>query len=408
MPMPTTNVQVPETLKGIRTPRGSPGFLGRLLTGPALPAFAARIGAALAAGSAGPWRIGATVLVAGHAQVREMLSRDLDFCIAPINEGRIDEVNGPFVLSMDRSAVLARERSALYRALGAVDFATLRGKIGQAATAKLSGVNEIDVVIGYSRPIAAQTASLLFGIAPPDFDIFMEVARAIFAHTFLNLSGDKAIEKRAVKASHLMQAWLMDEIDRRISTGELGRDMMGALLSGQSPIDRELARRTLGGMFVGSIDTTATCVAKIIFTVSKDKRLTEAMAADVDDLERMRGWCWEALRRWPHNPILLRQAATATSLGGVEIQAGDRVVAWTQAAMQDASAFPDPARLSPDRPQEAYLHFGGALHACAGRSINGFQIPLLVAALVRRGITSVGNITWAGPFPDRFIVKFTR
>jgi cytochrome P450 len=204
-----------------------------------------------------------------------------------------------------------------------------------------------------------------------------------------------------------MKTWLLDEIARRVASGELGDDMMGALLRDAS-LDHDGVRRTLGGMFVGSIDTTATAVAKIVVTIGSDGQLGSAVAADIDNLDRVRGWCWEALRRWPHNPILLREAVEATTLGEFPINAGDRMVAWTQAAMQDASAFPSPRRLRPDRPMEAYLHFGDALHACAGRAINGFQIPLLVMSLIRRGIRSVGKVTWAGPFPDQLPVEFAR
>jgi cytochrome P450 len=173
-------------------------------------------------------------------------------------------------------------------------------------------------------------------------------------------------------------------------------------------LDDDGVRRTLGGMLVGSIDTTASSVAKIVSMIGRDADLAAAFAADADDDTRLAGWCSEALRRWPHNPILLRQAATDTELAGTEIRAGDRIVAWTQAAMLDASAFPDPAQLRPDRPASAYLHFGAGLHPCAGRAVNAFQIPMLVGALVRRGIKSVGRVQWAGPFPDQLSLRFAR
>ena len=73
-----------------------------------------------------PIRFGEFVIVARHAHVMEVLHRDLDFLIAPVNEKRIVEVNGPFVLGMDRSATLVLERGALYQALAAVDLAPIR------------------------------------------------------------------------------------------------------------------------------------------------------------------------------------------------------------------------------------------------------------------------------------------
>src|SRR5882724_720664 len=90
----------------IATPPGSGGLLQSLAAGPTLPALAARLGACFAAWWGDPIRILSFVIVARHAHVTEVLHRDLDFLIAPVNEKRINEVNGPFVLGMDRSATL--------------------------------------------------------------------------------------------------------------------------------------------------------------------------------------------------------------------------------------------------------------------------------------------------------------
>jgi len=369
---------------------------------------AARLGARVAAHWDAPIRIGTKVIVARHAHIVEALSRDLEFTIAPINATRIEEVNGPFVLGMDRDAVLAAERQALYRALGRVDLKPVHDAIAARARSSIAGANStLDVVGEYARQVAADTAKSLFGVAGPDQRTFEEVARAIFAHTFLNLTNDATVKDRALRASVLMRNWFDREIAKRQKSGQLGSDMMGQML-GDATIDVDCVRRTLGGMLVGSIDTTATSVAKIVTVIGKDQDIAEGIAADVDDADRLAGWCREALRRWPHNPILLRKCAQDTSLAGTDISRGDDVVLWTHAAMYDAEAFIDPTAMRRDRPLMSYLHFGAGLHPCAGRAINAFQIPLLVGALVRRGIKSVGSIGWAGPFPDTLIVTFAR
>ncbi|WP_426955584.1 cytochrome P450 [Muricoccus radiodurans] len=391
------------------TPSGVGGFAAKFTAEQPLPALAARLGAWLAGLWGGPFRLGHTIILARHADVAEMLARDLDFRIAPVNGPRIDAVNGPFVLGLDRGATLIRERAALYRALSQVDLSAIRVSVAHQAAERIeaAGDDGIDVVGGYARPIAARTARALFGTGGPDERSFMDVARAIFAHVFLNLSGDKVVEARALRAAGPLRRWLADEIAARRAAGDLGTDMMGALLR-DGLLDDDGVRRTLGGMLVGSIDTTATAVAKIIAVIGRDPALLARVAADAEDPECLAGWCREALRRWPHNPILMRRAAAPTRLGTVEIRAGDQVVAWTQAAMLDPDVFPDPQTMRPDRPAAAYLHFGGGVHPCAGRAINAFQIPLLVGALIRRGIAGIGPVEWAGPFPDRLTVRFGR
>jgi cytochrome P450 len=399
---------VQDTPGDIATPRGSPGLAAKLLSSQQFPAAVARLGARLAALWEQPIRLGTKVLVVRHAQVMEVLTRDLDFLIAPVNEKRIDDVNGPFVLGMDRGVTLAAERGALYRALSDVDLTAVRDAVANRSTELVEQAEpELDVVGGYARPVAAETATALFGIAGPDRQTFKDVARAIFAHIFLNLSGDKAVEQRALRAAALMREWFLAEIARRRKSGDFGTDMMGSLLR-DTTIDDDGVRRTLGGMLVGSIDTTASSVAKIVAMIGRDRHLAASIAADVADEQRLAGWCREALRRWPHNPILLRRAAARTTLADLEIREDDEIILWTQAAMLDQAVFPEPHKMRHDRPATAYLHFGGGLHPCAGRAVNAFQIPLLVGALVRRGIKSTGPVEWAGPFPDRLVVRFNR
>jgi cytochrome P450 len=392
----------------IASPRIAPPFLQK----PALLAFAARFFAWFSRWWQKPLRFFDLVIVGRHADAVDVLSRDLEFRIGPINAAKIDAVNGPFILGLDRGATLVRERAALYRALAEVDLGRLRTQIESEAKSRIAAAGEeIDAVGGYARPIAAMTAQALFGVHPTDMVLFMDVVRAIFGHVFLNITDDKEIEARALRAAPLMRDWLLDEIRKRRASGARAPDMMDALLhDAQIPATddgNDLVRRTLGGMLVGSIDTTATCVAKILTMLGRDKTLAEGIAADVGDFPKLHGWCWEALRRWPHNPVVQRSAAIDTRIAGVGISANDRIFVYTQAAMLDTSVFPDPQVLNPARPLRPYLHFGGGLHPCAGRDVNAFQIPILVGELVRRGVKSVGTINWvAGPFPDRLPVIF--
>lgn len=387
----------------IVTPVRSPGFLGLLIGSAALQTGAARLAARFACP---PVKLGKKVFVIRHADVSDLLVRDEEFGIAEVNADKIKEVNGgPFILGMDRSAVLERERRALYEALAAVDMSKLQAAVEAEIAERLAAVapgGEIDVVGGYARPIAAHNAQRLFGITGPNDAMFMEVVRSVFGHTFLNLNNDTAIRDRAKKAGGYMGGWFAREIARRRKSGKPGDDMMGHLLK-QQLLDDEGARRTLGGMLVGSIDTTATCVAKIVTVIARDPDLAMRVRRDLDNLAAMYGWCNEALRRWPHNPLVLRKTSRACMLGGRALPAGADVFVWTHAAMYDESVFPDPTRLRPDRDARAYLHLGGGVHPCSGRPVNRFQIPLLVAGLLRRDLVRLGRIGWAGPFPHRLV-----
>lgn len=386
----------------VAVPKGR-GLAGALVSGQHVPALAARLGARIASYEGKPLKFGATLIAARHVDAMAVLARDLDFLIAPVNAARIEAVNGPFVLGMDRGPVLERERRALYSALAAVHQRALETAARADAEAALAGRATIDAIADYARMIAGKTAARLFGLKPDDEPLFLDVARAIFAHTFLNLNDDAKIEARALRAAAAMKDWFTAEIAARRVSGELGTDMMGTLMH-QAMLDDDGLRRTLGGMLVGSIDTTAGAVARILSVIARDPRL-RAQFAQASATAEIYALCLEALRRWPHNPIVLRRARTAGELNGTPYKAGDTVVVWTQAAMLDTAAFPEPDRMRTDRNPASYLHFGGALHSCAGRAVNAWQIPLLVKALVDRRFAISGKMQWAGPFPDRLPVK---
>ena len=380
------------------TPPGGGGAIATLLRARRLGWVAARIGIALARLWNKPLRLGQTVIVARHAQVQEVLRRDVDFLVAPVNAARFEAIGYPFILGKDRALPLVDERASLYQALARVDMAPLRQALAAGIEAKLPRAgHSVDIVGDYARPLAGATARALFGIAPADEPAFLDAARAIFAHCFLNLAGDKAVEARAMAAAAQLTAWFDAEIACRRAGGVLGEDLMGRLL--QAGASDDLTRRSLGGMLVGSIDTTATVVAKVMAVLLADRALLARAAADTDDLDRLAGWCDEALRRWCHVPLLGRQAAGETELGGTQVPAAARLILWTQAAMCDPDAFPDPATLRPDRPSGAYLHLGGGLHPCAGRAINRWQIAMLVGGLLARRPQRLEPIAWAGPFP---------
>ncbi len=383
-----------------------PTLIGFFVGGRVLPDLAGRIGARLARWYGKPFRFLRWVIAARHAQAVELLSRDLDFGIAPVNAVKIDEVNaGPFILGMDRSPALERERRGLYEALAAVDLDRLQAETEADIETVLAGIGaggEFDAVADYARPIAARTARRLFGLHAPSERMLMEVARSVFNHTFINPLNKAAIRDRGIRAGKHMKSWIDEEIARR-DPADPGGDMIGRLLA-QGILDRQAVQRTIGGTFVGSIDTTTTVVAKLVKLASRNPDIEFGMRRDADDLHRLYGWCLDAMRLWPHNPAVLRGALVDTSLAGTAVRRGDSAVAWTQAAMQDSSLVEDPRRVRPDRDRSIYLHFGGGLHPCAGRAVNSFQIPLLVGALVRRGLARVGGISWAGPFPNRLPV----
>ncbi len=389
--------------------RGTGNLLSALLLGPTIPRWGARLAAAYGC----VLRIWRFALASRWADVEEILRRDLDFRIAPINGPRIEEVNGPFVLGLDRGDRMVVERSQLYTAVSAIDLSGVRSLANTQAEWLLdraeASQGRIDVVNGYARLVAARNARRIFGIAGPTEMDLMRVARAIFNHTFLNLFGDEDVRTRALAAAAELKGWFDAELARRQEQGLEIDDVVGRLLAlrqgNANALDDDGVRRNVAGLLVGAIDTTATVVGKIVAMAVADRRLLERMRRDLDCPERLFGWCNEVLRLWPHNPILLRRTESDVPLGDTVIPAGTTVIAFTHAALFDPARFPDPGRLDPSRSPKLYRHFGGGLHACSGRAVNEVQIPELVRCILKRDIVRVTRPRYDWPFIDEVVVS---
>lgn len=83
----------------------------------------------------------------------------------------------------------------------------------------------------------------------------------------------------------------------------------------------------------------------------------------------------EEMLRW-HPPVLTfrRTAARDTTLGGVEIAAGDKVVVYHVSAHYDERHFPDPFRFDPARDPNDHLAFGQGPHLCLGAQFARLQL----------------------------------
>ncbi|RYH09185.1 cytochrome P450 [Tropicimonas sp. IMCC6043] len=351
-----------------------------------------------------------TVLAVNWQSVTEMLERDSDFIIAPVNAPRIEGVSGPFILSMDRGDPdLFPQREAVYASLRQAGPGAARDILDREASALLEAARErhgrIDVINGYARLVAARTAAEIFGISGPTEADLVRVIRAVFHETFLNLGDDPEVQARGRAAGEELADWFAAEIARR---GEdAGSDVLGGLIRAQRelPLEPQAVVWMAAGLIVGAIDTTATSVANAARVILERPKVLRAVRRDLDDPAAMTRWCKEALRQRPHNPIVLRRTRHATRLAGRDIAPGTTVIATTLAAMQDASVFPRPGRLLPQREASRYLHYGHGLHVCAGRDINDVQIPALVAHLLRAGADKVVSTAARGPFPDELVVR---
>jgi cytochrome P450 len=371
--------------------------------------------------------IGKTAVVTRHDDVVEVLTRDIDFTIAEINETRINALDGPFILGMDRTEQYEREAATLREAVRRDDLERIRSFVRQGAeelTRAAHPQGRIDVVGGLAHVVALRVVGSYFGVPAPDEPTMMRWMRDVFHDLFANPGGDPLVHRDAVQASTELQHYMNELIaERKEKLGEPDQpdDVLGRLLAlqdgGHTWLDNSSVRRNLGGMIAGAVDTTSKFVTLAIDELlRRPEVLAQARAAALAyDMDAMRRYAYEAVRFNPHHPVQARFCKTETEIAtgtprARRIPASTSVFIATLSAMFDPERFSQPDEFRIDRDVE-YLHFGYGLHICFGRAINGVQIPELLAALLRlpnlrRASGSDGHIAYDGPFPERLILEF--
>jgi cytochrome P450 len=116
-----------------------------------------------------------------------------------------------------------------------------------------------------------------------------------------------------------------------------------------------------------------------------------ALLEHPEQLRRVRDEPWllptaiEEMVRWTTpSPSKRRTATCATTLGGAEIEPGDKVVVWEGSANRDAAVFADADTFDVARDPNPHLGFGHGVHYCLGANLARLEIRVLFEELLPR------------------------
>ncbi|MDB4949292.1 MAG: hypothetical protein JWM27_1941 [Gemmatimonadetes bacterium] len=370
-------------------------------------------------------RIGGRVVVSRHADVLDVLARDEDFILGPVNGPSIDRINGPFILAMDRGPEYDRDHAALRACARREDAERIRRLARDACARAVDAARprrSIEAVQELTRAVPAELVERYFGFPGPDRATLQRWLRNLFQDAFANPLDDPFVRVAAVRTAADLKAWALPEIARRRAAGTAGDDdVLGRLiaLAPEHPYaDDDWVRRNIAGVVVGAVDTISRfSILALDELLRRPRELAGAQAAaQAGDLDRVRQYAWEAVRFNPHTPLMARRSARAVEVGAGTpraraVPAGTSIAVGTLSAMFDPDGFPDPGRFRIDRDVRSYLHFGWGMHQCFGLGVNLVVIPEIMAALLRlpnlrRAPGRAGRVALDGPFPERLVLHF--
>lgn len=192
---------------------------------------------------------------------------------------------------------------------------------------------------------------------------------------------------------------------RRVTPGaDLLSDLVQAEYDGE-PIPHEEIVSNIIFLLAAGVETTERVLTSLLRHVALDPAEWGWLKANYRDAEALSAFCAEGLRVYPPVSANIRTALQPVSLAGMEIGAGDKVVALSVSGNYDEHRFADPLRFDHGRFLGAserqftsvgeILSFGDGLHHCVGSRL----AKLEMAHALSEFLDHVGRIELVGPPP---------
>lgn len=130
-----------------------------------------------------------------------------------------------------------------------------------------------------------------------------------------------------------------------------------------------------------SLDTTISALGNAIWLFAEHQDQWELLRRDPSLLQNAFN---EVLRYDAPLTMFSRVTTTETTIGGVDVAAGSRVLVMYASANRDERRWEDPDRFDITRPASGHLGFGHGTHACAGMGLARLEASTVLTALLEQ------------------------
>jgi cytochrome P450 len=237
----------------------------------------------------------------------------------------------------------------------------------------------VDFVTAFGFPLPVNVIGELLGVPEPDRAQFQTLVRD-WTTVLEVMSGDVlAVADPAAATIREYLAGLVEE--RRRAPGD---DLLSALIAHEEAGDRLTTDELLtmaALLFAAGFETTTNLLGNGLVAL-----LTHPdQAALLRERPQLAPAAVEELLRYD-SPVQISARLTTAPvvLGGVELDAGERIVGYIGAGNRDPRRFTDPDALLLERADNAPLSFGGGIHYCLGAPLARLEAQVALPALLRR------------------------
>jgi len=238
-----------------------------------------------------------------------------------------------------------------------------------------------DVVEEFANPLVLGVICDLLGVPQTDIPRFRAWTKAAEANSY---------EPRPELTAQLreLRRYSLDLLAERRADPDPPDDLITALVHAEWDDDR-LDDREIANivefLLVAANSTTTDAIGNLVWALETHPAEKAALLADLDGV--VPSAVEEILRYEGPLHALMRTVTTETSLAGVAIPAGSKLLNLYGAASRDPAVYDDPDRFCVDRDWSALPHhfgFGWGMHFCLGAHLARAEVSIAVSSLYRR------------------------
>jgi cytochrome P450 len=254
-----------------------------------------------------------------------------------------------------------------------------------------------DFVDAVAKEVPIRVLARIMGLPAADLDLFIDLGDRLIANTDPDITDvvwgrddTDAYRRFPFRSPYGKQLW---DLGRQVVKPRLrdlagpgpGDDLLSRLLRAEVDGDR-LSETDLDNFFsimvVAGNETTRIAIAQGVLAFCQQPAQWERLRADPGLLDT----ATDEVIRWSCPTHFMRRTTTTdTTLGGVAIRAGDKVVLWHVSGNRDEADFDNPDVFDVARNPNRHLSFGrGGPHLCLGLHLARLEVKVVLAALARR------------------------
>lgn len=332
-----------------------------------------------------------TFLVSDPVLIREAVGRPDDFSSNLVSLLRSDEQRCPVpfdllpfrdpmhVLSTADPPLHTHHRRLLQKHLSPAAVAALAPAVEDIVDEQLTpllGAGPVDVVASFTDPVPARTVCALIGISDEHLPRILDVVGRTGA--LLDGVTDADGVDRAMRAAFELTVFVHEALDAALARPPEERTGLLAVFADDIAAG-EVTEDEVKNMLLVFVSAGSETTASLLATA------TEALARDADLQARLRAepqgiadFLEDTLRTSGPFQFHYRYAPADTTLGGVAIPAGSRVLMMWAAANRPAPGGPA------DGPLPPHYAFGKGMHFCIGAPIARMEARLALEHLLAR------------------------